>query len=114
MDFPAQLPSTITENTILVSFDVHNLYSNLPHDLGLEAIENWMKKCPHNLKKRIQPEFIKEGIKFIFENNTFFFNNKYYKQRQGTPMGTKMAPVYSTLVLAYLEETLYTRKSMKH
>ena len=109
MDFLAQLPSRTTENTMLVSFDVVNLYSNIPHNLGLEAIDYWLKKCPHNLKKRIQPEFIKEGIKFILENNTFFFNNKYYKQRQGTAMGTKIGPVYSTLVLAYLEETLYTK-----
>lgn len=109
MDFLSQLPSRTPEHTILVSFDVVSLYSNIPHELGIKAIEYWLKKYPQKLCGRINPEFIVDGIKFILENNTFCFNNKYYKQLQGTAMGTKCAPVYATLVLAYLEETLYTK-----
>ena len=30
----------------------------------------------------------------------------YYNQIRGTAMGTKFAPTYATLVLAYLEEKL--------
>ena len=37
---------------------------------------------------------------------SFQFNNINYTQTLGTAMGTKMAPTYSTLTLAYLEENL--------
>ena len=36
------------------------------------------------------------------------FDGCSYNQVRGTAMGTKFAPTYATLVLAYLEETLYT------
>ena len=34
-------------------------------------------------------------------------NGKFYRQKRGTAMGTKMAPTYATLVLGYLEHILY-------
>lgn len=49
-----------------------------------------------------------EGIKTILENNNFMFDGCFYNQIRGTAMGTKFAPTYATLVLAYLEEKLYT------
>ena len=33
----------------------------------------------------------------------------YYRQVKGTAMGTKVAPVYATLTLGYLEQKLYQR-----
>ena len=107
-DFLSQLPTETTENVLLVSYDVVNLYSNIPHDLGIQAIDYWLKKYPMLLHSRIKPDFILEGIQFILKNNTFKCNDEFYKQVKGTAVGTKCAPVYATLVLAYLEETLYT------
>ena len=46
MDF---LPEHIPEDTILASFDVESLYSNIPHDLGLDAIKFWLQKHPADL-----------------------------------------------------------------
>ena len=48
-----------------------------------------------------------EGIKLILENNIFHFNGAYFIQTKGTAMGSKFAPIYSSLVLVYLEEKLY-------
>ena len=42
------------------------------------------------------------------KENTFHFDNKFYRQIQGTAMGTKMATTYATLVLGYLENKLYS------
>ena len=39
LDFLNQIPEQIDKNTLLVSFDVVGLYTNIPHDLGLIAIE---------------------------------------------------------------------------
>ena len=41
-DFLNHLPTTVSPNSILASFDVESLYSNIPHELGLEAIEYWL------------------------------------------------------------------------
>ena len=108
-DFLNHLPLEVHENTLLVSFDVHSLYSNIPHKLGIEAITYWLTKFPDDSPIRFPKEFILEGITFILNNNTFHFNGNYFRQTKGTAMGTKFAPVYATLVMGYLEETLYEK-----
>ena len=41
LDFLNHLPPEVPENTLLVSFDVESLYSNIPHDLGKEVFSYW-------------------------------------------------------------------------
>ena len=96
-DFLNHLPLEVTENTLLVSFDVQSLYSNIPHQLGKKAMNYWLRKFPHDCPARFPKEFILEGIEFILNNNTFRFNGKHYRQTKGMAMGTTIAPVYATL-----------------
>ena len=92
---------TILKDTILASFDIESLYSNIPHNLGLEAVKYWIEKYPDTLNSRFSKEFILDGIKLILENNIFCFNDTFYRQEKGTAMGTKFAPVYATLTIGY-------------
>ena len=113
IDFLNYIPKTVPSNTLLVSFDVVNLLTNITHELGIEAINSWLSKYPYLIHKRFSKEFILESIKTILENNNFFFNETMYTQVRGTAMGTKFAPTYATLVLAYLEEKLYSEIETK-
>ena len=105
MDFLIRLHEHIPGDMILASFDVESLYSNIPHDLGLDAIKFWLKKHPEDLHRRFTDNFILDSIEFNLQNNTFYFNGEHYRQRKGTAMWTKFAPVYATLVICYIEET---------
>ena len=107
LDFLNHIPETVTEDTLLVSFDVTSLYSNIPHELGRKALDFWLTKFSDDIDSRFKKDFILDSIQFILENNTFEFNNNSFIQILGTTMGTKFAPVYANLVLAFLEETLY-------
>lgn len=84
-----------------------NLYSNIPHELGLEVIEHWIDKFPDLLHDCFTKPFILQSLKFILEHNFMNFDGITYKQKLGTAMGTKVAPTYATLVLGFLEEKLY-------
>lgn len=106
MDFLNHIPNTVKDNTHQVSFDVTRLYTNIPHNLGVEAIDYWINKNESILQSRFSKEFILEGITLVLENNHFFFDDKYFLQTKGTAMGTKVAPTYANLVLGYLEEIL--------
>lgn len=108
VDFLNTIPEKINPQSILVSFDVTNLYSNIPHDLGLTAIEHWIDKFPNLLHDRFSKDFVLKSLQLILENNYMHFNDIIYKQKLGTAMGTKVAPTYATLVLGYLEEKLYS------
>ena len=114
LDFLNQIPEQITENTILVSFDVVSLYTSIPHDLGLEAITFWVENYAQSLARKFTTRFIIEAISIILKENTFCFDDTHYKQIQGTAMGTKMAPTYATLVMGYLEKKLYDTYEVKY
>ena len=106
-------PKTVPERTILVSFDVTSLYTNIKHKLGVKAIEYWINKHPGSLNPHFSKEFIIDSVLFKLTNNTFTFDDRIFLQKKGTAMGTKMAPSYATLVLGYLENELYSQVSRK-
>ena len=83
--------------------NVANLYSNIPYELGKQAISF----CIEKYLETLQPRFISDYIELILNNNSFQFNNVNYIQTLGTAMRTKMVLTYATLTLAYLEENLY-------
>ena len=108
------IPQQTDPNTLLATFDVTSLYSNIPHELGKQAIEYWIKKHPDTLHNRFSEKFVTDSIEIILTNNSFQFDNRNYLQLLGTAMGTKMAPTYATLTLAFLEETLYRNIKEKY
>ena len=69
----------------------------------------WLDKYPEVKENRFFNNFIFEAIKLILENNTFCFNNDFYKQIKGTAMGTKFAHVYATLTIGHLEVKLHEK-----
>ncbi|XP_053398132.1 uncharacterized protein LOC128556608 [Mercenaria mercenaria] len=112
LDFLNYLPEQVEENSTLVTFDVISLYTNIPHDLGLEAVRFWIEKIPGKIETRFKIAFILKSLQIILQNNVFYFDGRFYVQKKGTAMGTRVAPTYATLVLGYLEETLYN--NIKH
>ncbi len=45
-------------------------------------------------------------LKIVLKNNYFQFADQMYHQKQGTAMGTVVAPSYANLFMADLEEKL--------
>ena len=77
------------------------------HELGKQTIAFWIDKYLDTLHPRFNKKVIVEGIEIILNDISFLFNNINYIQNLGTAMGTKMAPTYAILTLAYVEENLY-------
>ena len=96
LDFLSKCSRENYEDTLLVTFDVFNLYTNIPHTFGLEALDYWTENHPESLH-----EFVLECAKFILQNNNMKFNNEFYNQIKGTAMGTIFAPTYATLSMGY-------------
>ena len=107
LDMLSRLPQKLEGGNQLSTFDVNNLYGNISHSLGLTAIDYWLNLFPLEFP-RFSKQFIIDALCIILKNNNFYFNGKHYRQLKGTAMGTKVAPVYATLCLSYLEKSLYT------
>ncbi len=105
IDMLRKLPRKIDSECDLYSFDVVSLYTNISHELGLEALSYWYDKLKIHIPERFTHQFIMEACSFVLKNNYFQFNDEFWHQLIGTAMGTKCAPSYACLSVGYLEET---------
>ena len=75
---------------LLCTLDITNLYTNIPHNEGIQSIKEMLaihrhtNNLPHN-------SYIVELLEMVLTNNYFDFNGKHYHQISGIAMGTKLA-----------------------
>ncbi|CAG2211928.1 unnamed protein product [Mytilus edulis] len=58
IDFLRYIPETVPKNTLLTTFDVTSLYTNIPHDLGTTAIKYWVEINREIVDGRFDTELI--------------------------------------------------------
>ena len=116
IDFLSKIPRKVNSKHghTLVTFDVESLYTNIDKTLGIKAVKYWINKYRNLIPSRFSESFIADAIEIILDNNTFAFDDEYFLQVKGTAMGTKFAPSYANLVLAYLEEKMYDDLHSSH
>ena len=102
--FIKQLPRNLDYEAELFTCDVVSLYTSIPHDLGVEAIEFWLQEHRDKIPRRFTRDFIIDSILFILQNNNFYFDGHHYHQLEGTGMGVDFAGNYACLVMGYLEK----------
>ena len=114
-DFLRQLPEKLPFQGTMYSCDITSLYTSIPTELGIEAINYWLGKKRDLIAERFTNNFITESLKFILTNNNVLFDEHMYLQLLGTAMGTKCAPPYACLAIGHLEETkLFTQELTKY
>ena len=104
-DFVNKIPRKVDVGVYAVSCDVTSLYTSIPVDLGIEAVDYWLGRLSSLIPERFTREFILEAIRFVLENNYFSFDEQIWHQLVGTAMGKSFAPPYACLTMGYLEET---------
>ena len=83
----------VNNNTILVTMDVVSLYTNIPHQEAIkyvtehyeDTLQHWHLYDTKVLK--IKPDFLRQLLDLMLSNCTLEFNQEYYSQNYGTPMG---------------------------
>ena len=70
----------MVENTEIVVLDVISLYTSIPHEFGLEAIDYFLTKYQENLHPRFRKKFVLESANFILKNNTLTFDSEFCLQ----------------------------------
>ena len=88
---------------LFFTLDITSLYTNIPHNEDTQAIKEFLaihrdiNVLPHN-------SYIIELLEVVLTNNYFDFNGKYYHQKSGTAMGTKLAPLYANLFMTKFKQ----------
>ncbi len=81
---------------ILMTLDEKSLYTNTPHDEGIEACRKALERRPHGPPTA----YLTRMMEQILTLNNFSFNGEHYLQLNGTAIGTRMAPSYANLFMA--------------
>lgn len=96
----ADLPN-LADDVILVTFDIASLYTNIPHDGGLEALQFYLQDrddaTPPN-------HFLVDLAAYVMKKNYFMFNGDFFLQVSGTSMGSICAPNYANLFVGFFEK----------
>ena len=109
------LPSSLNLDSVLYLCDIESLYTSIPIDLGIEAIDYWITRKRNLIPERFTKEFIIDSIQFILKNNNFLFDSKIFNQVFGTAMGITCAPPYPYLTIRYKERNkLFTQQLIEH
>lgn len=101
---------TLPPGTILATWDVKSLYTNIPHEGGMEGCRYFLSRGGRSINV---VEIIMKFIGLILNCNIFGFGNAHYLQKCGTAMGTKMAPSYANLFMGFVEKDLLERCEKK-
>ena len=70
--FIRQLPRQVDYDAELFTCDIVSLYTSIPHDLGVEAIDYWIQNHRNEIPERFTRDFIIEAILLILKNNNFY------------------------------------------
>ena len=93
----------LPKDSLMCTIDVVGLYPNIPHDEGIAAVKKALERRDD---KSISSESLLELTELVLKNNIFEHNGEFFKQKQGTAIGTKMAPPYAILFMDELENTI--------
>lgn len=89
------------ENCWLITADVESLYTNIPTREGIEYMKQFLSNC--ELPTAKVTLFIRL-LTLVLENNYLQFLEEYYKQIDGTAMGTPVAVVFANIFMYMLEK----------
>jgi hypothetical protein len=90
----------IPDNSIFISFDVKDMYSNIPPKETIKILEEDLRN--NNVNNREIKDII-SLTKTCCDQNYFEFNSKYYLQENGLAMGSPLSGLLSDIYMHNLE-----------
>lgn len=88
----------------IVSFDVSSLFTNIPIDLAIKIIRNkWDLISAHT---SLTEELFNNAIKLCLETTYFRYNDEFFQQIFGVPMGSPLSGIIANIVMEHIEEQI--------
>nr|VZI19788.1 unnamed protein product [Spirometra erinaceieuropaei] len=92
----------VSADECFLSFDVVALFSSIQHDLAIECVTQRLQTSPIEIPTQHVIELLNLCLR-----NYCQFDNRYYQQVKGTPMGSPISGLLAELVLQRLEEIVF-------
>ena len=99
--FVSQIKNANLSKKFLVSYDVTNLFTNVPLQKTIDIAINLLFN--HNPNLNITRIELKKLFLFATSKTHFIFNSKFYNQINGVAMGSPLAPVLANIFMGFHE-----------
>ena len=103
----------LSPGSLLVTLDVSSLFTNMPHNEGIEACRKALNSSCHLSHSHLKTKSICDLMRMILTMDNFQFDHNYYIQLHGTAMGTRMAPAYANLLMGDRDRKLLAQSPLK-
>ena len=95
----------ISEDEVMVSFDVVSLFTAIPVNKACDYIRNKLNNdITLPSRTSLTTDDIISLLDFTLSNNYFVYNNCVYKQVHGCAMGSPVSPIVANLCMEVVEE----------
>ena len=91
---------SVPPNSMLVSFDISNLFPSVPPQECLPLIQKILFKS--DLPDWVT-QYLFDMLNVTLQQNFFVFNDKFYQQKEGLAMGSPLSPYLADVFLNHLE-----------
>ena len=104
--------SVTSVRTVLVSYDVKSLFTNVPVNESLAICEKRLRE-DESLQDRTEMsvETIIKLLNFCLTSTTFVFKGQHYQQLDGVAMGSTVSPVIADLFMEDFEMKTFNKYS---
>ena len=89
-------------NSFLVTFDVKSLYTNIPHDEGINVCISALQAF-YGSDLPLSVKHLRQILHFILQRNYFQFIDIFYLHTHGTAMGSPFALNYANIFMDSIE-----------
>ena len=94
---------TDVENLYMSSFDVSNLFTNVPLDETINICLDSLYTTGTNAIIGLPRNLFKQFLELSVKNSFFIFNSKLYKQIDGVGMGLPLGPSFANIFMCHHE-----------
>lgn len=96
---------SITDNEVMVSFDVQSLFTNVPVGHTLQIIQERLLR-DETLEDRttLTADQVILLLSICLKTTYFVYHQQYHEQRDGAAMGSPVSPVVANIYMEHIEE----------
>nr|VZI00812.1 unnamed protein product [Spirometra erinaceieuropaei] len=97
----------LTEDEVMVSFDVTSLFTSIPQDLAIETVSELLESQYDETDVTVKKRHLVQLLRFCLKTY-FTFEGTTYEQVKGTPMGSPLSGFIAEAVLQKLETLVFS------
>ncbi|UYV74386.1 hypothetical protein LAZ67_11003346 [Cordylochernes scorpioides] len=102
----------ISNDSRMVSFDIESLYTSIPHDEALLALQSFLEIHPE-IVLPLSKEALIDLIKLCLDNSYFSFKDRFFRQIKGLPMGNPISSELANIFMNEIDEQIINSKQYK-